>query len=197
MASQSFPAGLPRPLVSYNFSVESDSIRSGDATALFQARQRSESRVHKARVSWDFTDAELQSFESFFEITLKQGSLPFNFTMPFGDGLKSNEAVFFEGAYQSRYVANQQWRVTATLLVDDANEAESEQAVADSLLGASGGNSGFVVPLGIFTLESLNGIVVSSQSIKLSTFTLESEDYSVVSSSALDLSTFTLESGST
>lgn len=193
MATESFPATLPQPEVSYGFGVETTTLRTKDRSGGLATRGRGGLRTHKIRVKWKLTDAELQTFETFFDTTLADGSKLFDITLPFGDGLKTNEATFFESAYQAVYIPHLNWEVTATLIVDEANEIDTYSDFADLMLSQSGTIYTAVLPLSQAFLTSEGYLKTGiAEKLDLSLAELSSDDYAYDSDAWLDLSTATL-----
>ena len=66
-------------------------------------------------VEWDFTLAQLQTFQDFFFVTLKSGSLIFWLTLPVDGQFIPVRVRFVGGVYQESYIFHNTFRVSATL----------------------------------------------------------------------------------
>ena len=197
MADQTFPTALPQPTVDYSFSVNPANLRSEDATALGLARQRSGVRLMRMRVAWNFDDSELDTFQTFFDTTIEEGNMPFNIQVPIGDGLKNQEARFFEAKYNADQRGDLDWYVSADLWIQDPEEDDDCATYIGSLMYTNGTVATIVLPLKCGTFESYEAKMKGFHILDLSTGTFENQAYSYESHSELDLSTGTFETGST
>jgi len=86
MATQSWPAGLPNfeePLRSeYTETVGSTKKRSQMEVGPAKVRRRSTAHVDQMTLGYYMTESEVSTFETFYNTTLKNGSLRFDATHP-------------------------------------------------------------------------------------------------------------------
>jgi len=86
MANQAWPAGLPnfeKPLRSgFSETVGSTKKRSEMEVGPAKGRRRSTAQVDQLALSYYMTDSQVSTFESFYNSTLKNGSLRFDATHP-------------------------------------------------------------------------------------------------------------------
>jgi len=173
MADATFPATLPHPTTDFAFSVNSHNVRTKDATGLPIGRKRSSLRLHKVGVKFSMTDAQLTTFQTFFNTTILNGSMPFNIDLSLGDGEKANTARFFEGKYE---VANQgylDWLVTATLIVENPNEADTSSEYVTLITNTTGTTQTTNMPLQCGLLETATWLLTGFFIADLTTGTLE------------------------
>lgn len=80
-----------------------------------QAQYTAKNQIHM--VSWLFTAAQLEIFQSFVRFTLNGGADAFTVELPFGNSLEVCEARIPEGRYSVRNVGGR-WLVTAPLEIE-------------------------------------------------------------------------------
>jgi hypothetical protein len=173
MADATFPSTLPNPTTDFAYSVDSDNVRTKDATALPIGRERSSLRVHQIGIAWSMTDAQLAIFQTFFNTTILKGSMPFNINLPLGDGEKANTARFFEAKYNAANQGFLDWKVTATLVVEDPNEADTCSEYVDLITETEGTTQTTSIPLKCGFLEISKWLLTGFLIADLTTGTLE------------------------
>lgn len=173
MADATFPSTLPNPTTDFAYSVDSHNVRTKDATALPIGRKRSSVRVHQIGISWSMTDAQLTTFQTFFNSTILKGSMPFNITLSLGDGEKANTARFFEAKYNAANQGYLDWKVTATLVVEDPNEADTCSEYVTLITETTGTTQTTNIPLQCGLLEASKWLLTGYFIADLTTGTLE------------------------
>lgn len=111
---------LPDPTV--DLSGESTTLMGRTDMDSGRTRQRQRtSRVGRTYpVSWEFDDYQYGMFQSWVKWKLHNGADPFLIDLPTGgEGMKTVTARLVNGKYSDKYVPVMNWKVTATLEVDD------------------------------------------------------------------------------
>jgi hypothetical protein len=217
MATETFPSSLPDPSASYGFDVSSDKIRTREKTALYKNRQRSEVRIYKTSVDWQFTDSQMETFRDWFRDDISEGSEIFNIDLFFGGGIKTNEAKFAGGSYSYSFSENLNWSVSAELEVWNADVADEETAYYAAMMAAMVAANPLVspnspdidswilnfnytnaleLPFQYATIETFGPVTRAALQLPLNRAVLETLKPLTLSAETLNLSTATLETGS-
>lgn len=108
-----WPGSLPNVNQSFRLTGERKAARleldSGHTRQYAQADATS--KAHD--VDWTFTLGQLQTFQDFFYVTLKAGSLPFWLTLPVDGQFIPVRVRFIGGRYQESYIFHDTFRVSA------------------------------------------------------------------------------------
>lgn len=93
----SYPATLPDVMVSgLGYQPQSAVVRTQMEDGRYRIRRRFRSVPTEYSVSWTFTTAELEEFESWFQNTIDYGADEFTITMASGNGNTTVTAQFIE-----------------------------------------------------------------------------------------------------
>ena len=115
-----FPATLPNALSSgYSGSKTQAFIRTEMEAGSQRQRQRFSTTNQNRTVNWLFTADEMDTFKTFFETDINQGSDFFNISLDLGNGLTTYAARFTQ-PYNDTYVDGGYWRVDGQLEVRNA-----------------------------------------------------------------------------
>lgn len=113
-AIPSFPLDLPNINVAFNIRAERRAIRAEMDSGHPRQFSASKSTRKTYQVSWEFSLAELQSFQDFFFVTLKSGAGTFYLTLPVDGQFIPVPVRFVGGKYSESYVATDRFKVSAT-----------------------------------------------------------------------------------
>jgi hypothetical protein len=110
-----FPGGLPN----INQSFGLDAKRKASRIEMDSGHPRQYAgllaTVKTYQVEWDFNLEQLQTFQDFFFLTLRNGSLPFTLTLPVDNDFAAVVVRFVGGRYSESYLPVDTFRVTATV----------------------------------------------------------------------------------
>jgi hypothetical protein len=123
---QSYPTDLPKPKADLRGSSLTPVVRTEMDTGRIRQLQKYGTKLRRWGASWDLTGAEFTTFKTFFDTTLKGGTLYFTLALPTSGGSTENVTVrFANGEYSHNYVTYDRWGVSGEL------EEEIVQTVAD------------------------------------------------------------------
>lgn len=113
-------SSLPAPLVSgYQLSPVEQSLRTEMEFGAARSRRRSFTRNDRVNVSWQFTDAQMDIFRTWFDNASQAagGSAWFSIVLPIGDTGATAQEARFVGIYRATLLPGLHWTVAATLEV--------------------------------------------------------------------------------
>ena len=116
-------AGLPDPQVSgYTLAPVDPSLRTEMEAGAARARRRTYARNDRVSARWVFTDAEMDTFRTWFENDSQAagGAAWFSVSLRIGNTGATTQEARFIGAYQAELLGGAKWSVTANLEVRDA-----------------------------------------------------------------------------
>jgi len=114
-----WPATLPRPSASFSLNLGYFNDRLEMETTRVRQWPTTTKGVGTARLTFEFTAAELAEFKLFFSGSLNQGALSFNIDIPNGNGSAvSTTEVLFVTPYDQQYNGFDDWSVTAEVEYD-------------------------------------------------------------------------------
>ncbi len=145
LVAQDWLTALPNLQVSYNFDIESATIRTRTDSGNYVNRKRNQRNVHIVGVEWSLDDDQMEFFKGWHRVILEFGALAFDMDLAFGDGYKSNSTRFVEGSFQATMEGNLNWRVSAQLECDQVVEVNTYAAYLSELDDRDSGS--LVVPL--------------------------------------------------
>lgn len=110
-----WPVALPLPFLEYSGEPRNGTLVSPTDAAAISRRSRFERSYTTLSVAWVFTDAQYQSFKTFFATTLGNGTAQFAIELrfPLNSGL-TEWSVRIEDGYTAAHEEGM-WRVQATL----------------------------------------------------------------------------------
>lgn len=115
-----FPGTLPVPLLDgYALNPIDQTIRTDMEVGAARARRRTAARQDKLQASWKFTDAQMDTFRTWFDNASEcaGGAAWFTINLAVGaTGIDSKNARFI-GAFQAKLLPGLNWQVSATLEV--------------------------------------------------------------------------------
>lgn len=115
-----FPGTLPAPQRDgYGLNPVDQSIRTDMESGAARARRRTAARQDKIQVSWKFSDAQMDTFRTWFDNSAEcaGGAAWFTISLAVGaTGIDSKSARFI-GAFQAKLLPGLRWHVSATLEV--------------------------------------------------------------------------------
>ena len=114
LAAAVWPNSLPRPLSGFGEAQERPAMRLPMDSGHIRQQQRFDASVPTYSITWNFSAAEMATFETFFFTTLQNGSRQFTIPLPV-DNAYNAVPVRFDGAYTSTYRAVNRFQVSATL----------------------------------------------------------------------------------
>lgn len=109
-----WPSTLPAAVSGFTDSSERPVARIEMDGGHVRQAQRFDASAKEYNASWDLSAAQLQTFETFFHVTLQNGSREFTIPLPV-DGTFNPVPVRFNGGYATQYQPVNRFRVTATL----------------------------------------------------------------------------------
>ncbi len=112
---QAFPLTLPNVNTSFAFRGERRAIRAEMDSGHPRQFSASKSTRKTYQVEWEFSLAQLQTFQDFFFITLKSGAKAFTLTLPVDGSFIPIPVRFVGGKYSESYVATDRFKLGATV----------------------------------------------------------------------------------
>lgn len=106
---------MPFPTQSYSASHDPH-LAVNEFESGYRARQRFSDDDESISVSWEFSQLQLDRFMRFYQVDLKNGSLPFVTSIAGTDGFQSVEVQLKEGRFSKTYKSHARWNVSAVLL---------------------------------------------------------------------------------
>ena len=114
--SESYPAGLPAPLVNpYSYTQPSHTVKNNVISGVPRFRQMTSDRPVFFSVSWNLNENQLAVFEGWFRWTLAQGSKSFTMSVATGVGYTPHECYFADGTF-NRTRVGRRYQLTAQIL---------------------------------------------------------------------------------
>lgn len=118
-----WPTDLPAPNLSgYQVEPTDQSLRTDMEFGAARSRRRSFARLDRVRVGWVFTDAQMDTFRTWFENSAEAagGSAWFAITLRIGNTGATAQEARFVGGFQAGLRKASLWEVSAQLEVRDA-----------------------------------------------------------------------------
>lgn len=115
-----FPGTLPAPqLDGYALNPIDQTIRTDMEVGSARSRRRTATRQDKVQCSWKFTDAQMDTFRTWFDNSAEcaGGAAWFTISLPVGATGIDSKTARFVGAFQATLLPGLNWRVSATLEV--------------------------------------------------------------------------------
>ena len=113
-----WPATLPPPeKTGYQLAPTDPTIRTEMEVGLPRTRRRTAARDDRITVTWKFTDAQMQTFRTFFNGDGQGGAAWFTIDLASGNTGIDSESARFASMWQAELLPGLNWRVTATLEV--------------------------------------------------------------------------------
>ncbi len=115
-----WPTSLPAPNLSgYQLTPNAQTIRTDMEVGAARVRRRSHARLDKIRVSWIFTDAQMDTFRTWFEDDTEAagGSAWFSIDLRIGNTGATAQEARFVGEYQAVLQKASIWSVSAEIEV--------------------------------------------------------------------------------
>lgn len=119
-----WPTLLPNPSIDYSVKLENSKLRTQMDSARYRQRGRFSRENRLIPVVYEFDDNEYAFFQSFYLYKISRGSDFFTVTLPLGGGMRSFSARYADDP-NAKYEPVSNWRVTATLEVEDARVLSS------------------------------------------------------------------------
>jgi hypothetical protein len=113
-----WPSTLPRPTYGMGIDPNDKTARTDMEVGSPRVRRRSKARNETANVGWEFTDAQMGAFRTWFAGDCQDGAAWFQLTMPDGFGGSHTVDVRFIGPFKSTMDGPDLWRVSASLEVE-------------------------------------------------------------------------------
>lgn len=124
---------FPNPTVDFSGGIKTSVIRTKMDTGRIRQRRRFTSDVRTCKVSWELKDDEFAMFQAVHKYKLSDGADWFTIELPQGDSLQPYRARFSSDGYTYDHRPILNWKVSATLEIEDASLPMSEE-VLDTLL---------------------------------------------------------------
>lgn len=112
---QDFPGTLPNVNQSFATGAKRKTTRMEMESGHPRQYAGLQTTVKTYQVEWEFSLAQLETFQGFFYVSLKSGSLPFRLTLPVDGFFLPVPVRFVGGKYSEIYVPNDRFKVAATV----------------------------------------------------------------------------------
>jgi len=110
-----WPTTLPNPIYGMGVDPTDKTVRTDMEAGAARVRRRSKARNDSINATWEFTDAQMDTFRTWFAGDCNDGSEWFQLTMPDGFGGQNLLDVRFIGTFKSTIDGPDLWRVSASL----------------------------------------------------------------------------------
>lgn len=133
-----WPSWFPNPSQQYSVQLESNLLRTPQASGRFVQRNRFTRNLQTYQVVWQLTDNRYEAFESWRFIKLNNGVDWFYINLVQGGGFKQVKARIVKGSYSANYIdGNSEWEISCILEVEDIPRLTEYELDAVLILGDS------------------------------------------------------------